>query len=155
MIVAFDTDIVQMNFFRVLVAIHALCLWRRLSVQIRSSLSSGDRSRLVSLHFRGLCIWKQTCSWHSAADIAIFTTEVRSEIQKHELRADSDRRSIQELTGIIDSQRMEIDHALQDVSNPGEINYFFINNYQNKIEIFVEFISGICETWKNCRKVTC
>ena len=38
--------------------------------------------------------------------------EVRSETQKHELRADSDRRSIQELTGIVDSQRMEIDHAL-------------------------------------------
>ena len=28
--------------------------------------------------------------------------EVRSEIQKHELQADSDRRSVQELTGIID-----------------------------------------------------
>ena len=38
--------------------------------------------------------------------------EVRSEIQKHELQADSDRRSIQELTGIIDSQRMEIDHTI-------------------------------------------
>ena len=38
--------------------------------------------------------------------------EVRSEIQKHELEADSGRRSIQELTGIIDSQRMEIDHTI-------------------------------------------
>ena len=38
--------------------------------------------------------------------------EVRSEIQKHELQADSDRRSIQELTGIIDSQRIEIDHTI-------------------------------------------
>ena len=38
--------------------------------------------------------------------------EVRSEIQKHELQAESDRRSIQELTGIIDSQRMEIDHTV-------------------------------------------
>ena len=37
--------------------------------------------------------------------------EVRTEIQKHELQADSDR-SIQELTGIIDSQRMEIDHTI-------------------------------------------
>ena len=34
--------------------------------------------------------------------------EVRSEIQKHELQAESDKRSIQELNGIIDSQRMEI-----------------------------------------------
>ena len=38
--------------------------------------------------------------------------EVRSEIQKHELQAESDKRSIQELTGIIDSQRMDIDHTI-------------------------------------------
>ena len=38
--------------------------------------------------------------------------EVRSEIQKHELQAESDKRSIQELAGIIDSQRMEIDHTI-------------------------------------------
>ena len=38
--------------------------------------------------------------------------EVRSEIQKHELQAESDKRSIQELTGSIDSQRMEIDHTI-------------------------------------------
>ena len=36
----------------------------------------------------------------------------RAEIQKHEFQADSDRRSIQELSGIIESQRREIDHAL-------------------------------------------
>ena len=38
--------------------------------------------------------------------------EVRSEIQKHEFQADSDRRSIQELNGIIESQRREIDHTI-------------------------------------------
>ena len=38
--------------------------------------------------------------------------EVRSEIQKHELQAEFDKRSIQELTGTIDSQRREIDHAI-------------------------------------------
>ena len=31
-----------------------------------------------------------------------------AEIQKHEFQADSDRRSIQELNGIIESQRREI-----------------------------------------------
>ena len=36
----------------------------------------------------------------------------RAEIQKHEIQADSDRRNIQELNGIIESQRREIDHAL-------------------------------------------
>ena len=36
----------------------------------------------------------------------------RAEIQKHEFQADSDRRSIRELSGIIEFQRREIDHAL-------------------------------------------
>ena len=38
--------------------------------------------------------------------------DVRAEIQKHEFQAESDGRSIQELTGIIESQRREIDHTL-------------------------------------------
>ena len=49
--------------------------------------------------------------------------KVRSEIQKHELRAESDKRSIQELTGITDSQRMEIDHTITgcDQSRPDQV----------------------------------
>ena len=39
-------------------------------------------------------------------------SEVRTEIQKHEFQADSDRRRIQELNGIIDSQRREIDSTI-------------------------------------------
>ena len=38
--------------------------------------------------------------------------DFRAEIQKHEFQADSVRRSIQELNGIIESQRREIDHTL-------------------------------------------
>ena len=38
--------------------------------------------------------------------------DLRAEIQKHEFQADSERRSIQELSGIIESQRREIDHTL-------------------------------------------
>ena len=38
--------------------------------------------------------------------------EVRTEIQKHEFHADSDRRSIQESNGILESQRREIDHTI-------------------------------------------
>ena len=38
--------------------------------------------------------------------------EVRTEIQQHEFQADSDKRSIQELNGIIESQRREIDHTI-------------------------------------------
>ena len=41
----------------------------------------------------------------------LILAEVRSDIQKHELQAESDNRSVKELTGIIDSQRMEIDHT--------------------------------------------
>ena len=40
--------------------------------------------------------------------------EVRTEIQKHDFQTDYDRRSIQELNGIIESQWREIDHALAD-----------------------------------------
>ena len=38
--------------------------------------------------------------------------EVRTEIQKHEFQADADRRGLQELNGIIESQRREIDHTI-------------------------------------------
>ena len=38
--------------------------------------------------------------------------DVRTEIQKHEFQADSDRRSIQEMNGIKESQRREIDHTI-------------------------------------------
>ena len=39
--------------------------------------------------------------------------DCRAEIQKHEFQADYGRRSIQKLNGIIESQRSEINHALQ------------------------------------------
>ena len=38
--------------------------------------------------------------------------DFRAEIHKHEFQADSDWRSIQEVSGIIESQRREIDHTL-------------------------------------------
>ena len=38
--------------------------------------------------------------------------DVRTEIQKHEFQAESDRRSIQELIGIIESERRKIDHTI-------------------------------------------
>ena len=57
--------------------------------------------------------WKTSESGFSLKDKKEqILAEVRSEIQKHEFQADSDRRSIQELTGIVDSQRMEIDHTI-------------------------------------------
>ena len=44
--------------------------------------------------------------------------EVRTEIQKHEFQAESDRRSVQELTGMIDSQWREIDHTIASDEQP-------------------------------------
>ena len=38
--------------------------------------------------------------------------DCRAEIHKHEFQADSNRRSIQKLSGIIESQRRAIDHTL-------------------------------------------
>ena len=38
--------------------------------------------------------------------------EVRTEIRKHEVQPGSDRRSVQELNGIIESQRREIDQTI-------------------------------------------
>ena len=38
--------------------------------------------------------------------------EIRCEIQKHELQAEYDKRSIQDLTGIVDSQRVEVDPTI-------------------------------------------
>ena len=40
--------------------------------------------------------------------------DFRAEIQKHEFQADTDRRSIQELNGIVGSQRREIYRTLAD-----------------------------------------
>ena len=37
--------------------------------------------------------------------------DCRAEIHKHEFQADSDRRSVQEMSGIVESQRREIDHT--------------------------------------------
>ena len=52
--------------------------------------------------------------------------EVRTEIQKHEVQADSDRRSIQELNGTIESQRREkLIILLQVTSNSDEMNYYY------------------------------
>ena len=66
--------------------------------------------------------------------------DFRAEIQKHEFQADYDRRSIQKLNGIIESQRSEINHALQEMNNFDEINNFFMNSFWNIIGIFVKLI---------------
>ena len=75
--------------------------------------------------------------------------EVRTKIQKHELQADADRRSIQELNGIFEFSEERLIILLQVMNNSDEINYFLMNNYQNKIGIFVKLISKVFMRWKN------
>ena len=38
---------------------------------------------------------------------------------------------------------------VQVMNNSDEINYFFKNNYQNKIGIFAKLISKVFMRWKN------
>ena len=74
--------------------------------------------------------------------------EVRTEIHKHEFRADSDR-SIQELNGLIEFSEGRLIILLQVMNNSDVINYCFKNNYWNKIGIFVKLISKVFMGWKN------
>ena len=56
-------------------------------------------------------------------------SEVRTEIQKHEFRADSNRRSIQELNGmeLLSLSEEKLIILLLVMNNFDEINYFFMN----------------------------
>ena len=81
--------------------------------------------------------------------------EVRSEIHKHELQADSDRRSIQELSGITDSQRMEIDHTITGCEQSRRDQLLLQEEMSDQNRALRETCSRKCETWKTCRKVTC
>ena len=68
--------------------------------------------KFVSKNGNQVATWKTSKSGFSLKDKKEqILAEVRSEIQKHELQAESDR-SIQELSGIIDSQRMKVDHTI-------------------------------------------
>ena len=65
--------------------------------------------------------------------------EVRNEIHKHEVQADSDRRSIQELNGIFESQRREIDHTIAGDEQLRRDQLLY-QEQQNEIGIFVKLI---------------
>ena len=74
--------------------------------------------------------------------------EIRFEIQKNEVQADSDR-SIQELNGIVESQRREIDPTITGYEQSRRDHYYFKKNYQNNIGIFVKPVSKVFMRWKN------
>ena len=66
--------------------------------------------------------------------LADFRAEV---VHKHEYQAESDGRSVQELSGIIESQRREVDHAHASDEQLRRDQQPFMNNYWNKVGIFV------------------
>ena len=69
--------------------------------------------------------------------------EVRSEIQKHEVQADSDGRSNQELTGNIDSQRREIDPTIAGYEQSRRDQLLLQEELSKKIGIFVKLVSSL------------
>ena len=74
----------------------------------------------------------------------------RAENQKHEYQADYDRRSIQELKRVIESQKKKKFVVLiKETNDFDKINNFFKNNYWNKIGNFVKLLRKVPMRWKN------
>ena len=81
------------------------------SVQVRGDPCT-NQVQICLKNGNQVATWKASESGFSLKDKKQILAEVRSEIQKHELQAESDRRSIQEGAGIVESQRREIDHTV-------------------------------------------
>ena len=77
----------------------------------------------------------------------------QGEIQKHEFQVYYDRRSIQKLNEVVESQRGEIcrAHLGNETNNFDEINNFFMNDYWNNMGNFVKFMRKVSMRWKNWR----
>ena len=117
---------------------------------LNSTMSLSEKR---SLHHCSLRSEKNQRTWDSNQDSpwktkSNFSLILEAEIQKHEFEADSDRRSIQELNGVIESQRVRLIVFLQEMNNFDEINNFFMISYRNKIGIFVKLIWKVSMRWK-------
>ena len=75
--------------------------------------------------------------------------DCQAAIRKHEFQADYDRRSIQKLNEMIESQKKKIIVLIKETNNMDEINNFFMNFCQNKIGIFVKLMRKASVKWKN------
>ena len=73
-----------------------------------------------------------------------------AEIQKHEFQTDYDRRSIQKLNGVIESQRGETNRIVAGDAQLRRDQQHLHENYQNKIGIFVKLMRKVSRRWKNC-----
>ena len=79
---------------------------------------------------------------------------VRSEIQKHKPQAESDRKSIHELTGIIESQRTEIDHTIAgcEQSRRDQFTFFKKERIRTKSGSSWNIVSGTCRDMEELQK---
>ena len=75
--------------------------------------------------------------------------DCRAEIQKHEFQADYDRRSVQKLNGIIESQRSEINHAQAGDEQHRRDQQLLHEQLLDKIGIFVKLMRRVSMRWKN------
>ena len=75
--------------------------------------------------------------------------DCQAEIQQHEFQADYDRRSIQKLNEVIESQKRKIIVIIKKTNNFDEISNFFMNNYWNKIENVVKLMRKVSMRWRN------
>ena len=73
--------------------------------------------------------------------------DCRAEIKKHEFHANYDRRSVQELSEIIESQQENF-IAIKQKNFNDEINNFFMNSYYSKIRNYVKLIIKVSMKWK-------
>ena len=75
--------------------------------------------------------------------------DCRAEIQKHEIQADYDRRSIRELNGVIESQRSEINHALAGEEQLRRDQQLLHEQLLEQTGIFVKLMRTVSMRWKN------
>ena len=75
--------------------------------------------------------------------------EVTTEIQKHEFQADSDRGSMQELNGIIESQRREIDQTIAGDEQLRRDQLLLHKQESEQNRIFAKLMRKVSMRWKN------
>ena len=75
--------------------------------------------------------------------------DCQAEIRKNEFQADYDRRSIQKLNEMIESQKKKFVVLIKETNDFDKINNFFMNSYWSKIGIFVKLIWKVSMRSKN------
>ena len=78
--------------------------------------------------------------------------DYQAEIRKHEFQADYDRRSFQKSSETIESQQEELHRAQAEKTPSTRSTTFFINNYQNKTEIYVKLMRKSLKAMEELKK---